>query len=257
MPSWLDRILGRSDKSTRLEPAAAGPDAPAVGNKPRETIAVSSDRPIPDWALHNSDILDGFRFFATLQLRTPARVLAEHGRIHRDLRSAPPEVVQEPWQGIWVPKTKSFQELGLSIGEPTESSCASDIGTVLPSQYLPFLIGVREVVENNGPPNQRRALLADFLADKAVAGWVERHGGSEKILAHFFPTFVASLPHLAADAQAALLALGANTPSAFLRLTDTELLTLKGVSAARAEKLRNYAAECPDQDEPYLDLVQR
>lgn len=68
-----------------------------------------------------SDLYDGYRFSATLQLRTPLYVLEQHGREHPGPLSKLPEVCGQA-DGYWSPKIKSWAELsGLDIPELPES----------------------------------------------------------------------------------------------------------------------------------------
>jgi hypothetical protein len=76
------------------------------------------------------------RFYATLQLRTPLRVLSRHGELHRERFSPPPTVTQAEGEGIWLPGIEGLGPPGF------ESIFASDVGYVKERAYLPFLLAI-------------------------------------------------------------------------------------------------------------------
>ncbi len=96
----------------------------------------------------SSSVINGIEFFATLQLRTPLKVLIQHGSTHTD-RNNPPKFTEEAWMGMWLPKLKSFKELGIDMPEMPETTVSSDIGYVYPSKFIKFLIAFREIVESD------------------------------------------------------------------------------------------------------------
>lgn len=97
-------------------------------------------------------------FVATLQLTTPLRVLERHGEIF----NGPPDrapLYCSPAQGAWVPKSRlEADEDPFAL----EEMIASDLGDVVPSQYLAFLLAFREIVESGQDPEQTRALLGQL-----------------------------------------------------------------------------------------------
>lgn len=177
--SWLNSFLTSE---------TANPP-PKVGG----TLGARQNKPLSDWD-NNADIISGLEFNATMQLRTPLRVLAWHGRTHSDIDSPPPQVAKEIWEGFWIEKTKTFHELGIDMDEPTDGSMASDIGYVIDSEYLPFLIAVRKIVEMPESIDSRIAQLRNMRMPKEWKDYVDRHGGIEKIIDYFFPRFVDTLP---------------------------------------------------------------
>lgn len=103
----------------------------------------NQDLPLSAWG--NSDIIRGLQFSATMQLRTPLRVLLRHGEIHTDRTMAAPQVVRERWEGIWITVLKSFEEVAagpnstdeeiqffkrLDAGLAQPHTVASDIGPI-------------------------------------------------------------------------------------------------------------------------------
>ena len=87
----------------------------------------------------------GLEFLATLQLRTPLRVLCWYGKVHTDRDSPPPQVVEAEWEGVWVLKPKTWKELGGVDIPEFETPTASDIGPVEASKYFLYLLGIHEI----------------------------------------------------------------------------------------------------------------
>ncbi len=109
----------------------------------------------------NQDILDGMEFNATLQITTPLAVLVHHGEIYNGPPSKVPQYGDSS-NGIWLPKTKSWEQLAIEDSGNIElakkmdrmqggGTSASDIGQVAPSDYLSFLIEFRKIVESESP----------------------------------------------------------------------------------------------------------
>ena len=84
-------------------------------NKPQEavsepksvTMGELQNAPMPSWI---ADDYRGFKFSATLQLRTPLRVLFRHDELYLKNDGRQPQIAREPWEGIWLPVTKRFEE---------------------------------------------------------------------------------------------------------------------------------------------------
>lgn len=118
------------------------------------TIGAQQSLSLAEWDNHN--IIKGLKFVATMQLRTPLRVLKHHGEVFNG-SGAPPSYAKETWEGIWVPVTKSFRELGIPIDDFI-GKMASSIGPI-PStggDFLKFILAVRCIVEQNKPIYTRR-----------------------------------------------------------------------------------------------------
>jgi len=156
------------------------------------TIEESQNNKIEHWK-NNQDIINGLEFIATLQLRTPLRVLLRHGEIHRDINTAPPKYAKEMWEGIWTFNTKTYRELGIDI-DKIKGTHASDVGQVMADDYLPFLIAIRKIVELNEPIENRIKKLREMPISDEWKTYVEKHGGIEKIIRYFFSGFIDIIP---------------------------------------------------------------
>src|SRR5215207_5419322 len=88
----------------------------------------------------NEDVLAGYVFTATLDPWTPLNALRQHGAVVRSLPTVDQRTSAR--DGVWLPKPKSFKELGLSgLRElPTQTTMASAIGYVPEDggSFLPF-----------------------------------------------------------------------------------------------------------------------
>lgn len=230
----------------------------ASNNQPQVGATVGDLQSIPmsEWGA-NDDIYNGLRFIATMQLRTPLRILAWHGKIHTDKNSAPPQIVTEMWEGLWITNVKTFREIGIDMDEP-DSTMASGIGYVNPVEYLPFLVAVREIVEMPDSIENR----IEKLRDKPLLGvwrdYVDRHGGIEKIIDYFFPLFIETIPQASAAVVSELLRLKLDTPNLIANTPDAPLLGIKGLGQAKLKVLRDYCASIEsNRDSTRLDGVKR
>jgi len=157
------------------------------------TMGELQNAPIPDWM---ADTCDGFEFCATLQLRTPLRVLFRHGELYLKNDGQQPQIAREMWEGIWLPSLKSYEDIACgpdSTGEDIEvfkrmdaalaasSKVASEIGPVRPDDYLPFLIAIRKIVEINDSIENRIEKLREMPMVDDWKPFVERHGGIDNM----------------------------------------------------------------------------
>ncbi len=209
-----------------------------------KTVGELQNEPMSAWG--NDDIIRGLEFSATMQLRTPLRVLLRHGEIHMDRNMKPPRIALEPWEGIWLPKTKTFRELGLDMDEPTPGEHASSIGPILPSDYLPFLIAVREIVELTDSIESR----INRLHEKPMVGdwktYIEKHGGIGSVIGYLFHDFIDTIPNISFAIRNELSDLGLDTPNRIAAATDETLLSIKGIGQAKLKTIRDYCAGITD-----------
>jgi hypothetical protein len=202
---------------------------------------------------------DAREFRASMQLRTPRRVLLRHGEVHADPALPPPQIATEVWQGRWVVRRPDAE------GRPGQASgyaghlldrVPSDAGRVEPRDYLPFLLAVRAVVESDRPVADRRQALAAELAEDAWHGFVVKLGGVDEILGRFFPAFISTLDVRNAT-QAGFRRRGLVTAAQILAATDHELLTVSGIGELTAAKCRARCAQAPDPHAEFVDQVMR
>lgn len=242
-------IFGASVEPTKQIPMkAAQPKSKII-----TTIDESRRNKIDTWK-NNHDILDGLQFNATLQLRSPLRVLLRHGEIHTDIDTAPPQIIKEMWEGIWIAKSKTYRELGIDIDEPPQGTHASDAGQVIPDDYLPFLIAIRKIVELNDSIENRIAKLREmpildewkkFMSQRGPSH-ISRNTGIDWVIDYFFPRFVVTIPKIPASIEDSLLRLGFDTPNFIAAAPDETLLSIKGIGQTKLKTIRDYCAGITD-----------
>jgi hypothetical protein len=206
-----------------------------------------------------ADVIAGYRFCATMQLRTPLRVLRRHGEVHNGIDTVPPKIGREMWEGIWTILPRTFRDLGWDVDEPLPGTMASDVGPI-PSDggdYLRFLIAVREKAEAEGAPEDRRRAVAEVLEDPSWAQFIKVLGGKETILDRLFPPFISTVPRLSAATREALMIAGFDTPESIQQAGDDDLLAFKGVGPAIVQSLRASADSEPDRRSRFVDRVIR
>ncbi|WP_454838234.1 hypothetical protein [Pseudomonas mohnii] len=128
---------------------------------------------VPEWDA--GGLIQHFKFCATMQLRTPLRILQHHNDTHWDRSIPPPKIVTTSWQGIWVPCTR------LSGLFEYEATMASEIGQIPVSggDFLRFLLTIREAVE--GCEKGKYAAALAVANDRLWASIVEKLGGVESV----------------------------------------------------------------------------
>lgn len=123
----------------------------------------------------DGDAVTYFQFCATMQLRTPLRILQHHNDTHWDRYTAPPKIVERSWQGIWVPCTR------LSGLFEYEATMASEVGQIPVSggDFLRFLLTIREAVESRDSGKHAAALAV--ATNKTWEDIVEKLGGAHSV----------------------------------------------------------------------------
>lgn len=132
-----------------------------------------------DWPA--DDVVTHFKFCATMQLRTPFRVLERHGDTHWDRAKRPPVIIREAWQGIWVPCTAFSERMD------TTSMMASEIGPVPTngSDFHRFLLVIRHIAETTTGVEKRHAAICAECERDAWTEIVERLKGPRSIADRF------------------------------------------------------------------------
>jgi len=206
------------------------------------TLEEIRDNRMAAW-LDNTDVISGLQFCATMQLRTPLRVLLRHGEIHTDRSKLPPKIEKEMWEGIWTPKTRTYGELGIDLPEMPPGAHASSIGPIVAGDYLPFLIAIRKIVELNESIENRIDKLREMLSACDWQEFLGKHGGTEKIVQYLFPRYIRPMPKLPASTVGELDRLGLDTPNRIATATDEVLLGIKGIGRVKLQAIRGHCAD--------------
>lgn len=182
-------------------------------------------------------VIKVLKYCATLQLRTPLRILLKDGETWTE--GVPPET-EETWHGIWVPETKTFRELGLDIDEFPDFGSSSDIGYVNHAKYLTFLIDIRKAAEADGSIKHRIELLRQVMSEKQYSKFVRTHGGKNSIIDYFFPSIIDTIPGISAAVSTALRESKLTTIHKLRKMTDKDLLGIKGIGPKALNKIREF-----------------
>lgn len=220
------------------------------------TIGEMQNDPLSSWEAFEGkdDVIGGLEFFATLQLRTPLRVLLRNNEIHADKKTKPPQIAREPWEGIWLPKVN--QEYDLTGGRA--GSCASDIGDVQQDDYLPFLIAIRKEVEAHSSIERRVEALRLMRLEDNWQVYLHEHGGMQEVINKFFPDFISSLPGVNPEIKHELFSIDMDTPNKLSAISDNALLDIRGIGPSKLQKIRSYCEGITNnQDSTKIDGVLR
>jgi hypothetical protein len=185
---------------------------------------------------HN-DLFEGLEFTATLQFRTPLKVLKHHGEIFRKDGKEPPRYVDEAWQGMWLPKIKSKYDL-----ESDEFTCSSDIGYLNvkeQQQYLDFLIKFHTTAESDMTVEKKiSAILELSESDKNFKKYF--HGGKAFLEDYFGLLIKNVVPN---QVSTILEKAGFRTLDDLSKTNAKELLSLNSIGKATVDKLKPYLNE--------------
>lgn len=233
---------------------------PKNETKVAPSFEIHSNDPTKAWE-ENQDIIIGLEFHATMQLRTPLRVLKRHGEIHTDINTEQPKITHEMWEGIWIAKTRTFREMGIDIDEfRNDGAIYTSYGVkIKKSKCLPFLIAIREVVELDESIDSRISKLHEsrenFPNWRSLAG---AFGGTDYFIKEFFPLFIETIPNINSSSVDELLKLGIDTANKLEEANDEALLAINGIGKAKLKTIRDYCAEITKhRDDTRLDKVSR
>lgn len=220
-----------------------------LGLSPQSTSPISK----PDPSRHdvaridegNDDIVKGWRYHATLQLRTPLYVLNQHDRVVPSILSDPPAITSVMWHGTWLPELDDRFAI-LNQGSTT----SSDVGSIPADggDYLPFLKAVRAITEGALGIEDKEAALREVARDRGPHGaHYSRFITADDLVDRALPRVVHLLP-VPSNVRAGLLEAGLDTLAKVGRLSDGELRAVKGLGPKALEAIREVLAS------PGLDL---
>ena len=190
----------------------------------------------------NADIIKGYRFSATLQFRTPLRVLQHHGEIRQWSENGLPTYAQFGWEGIWLPITKTFRELRDTNTKSSFANSPGDCAVDDGGTFLEFLKEFRGVVESAASPNEKRHAIealsrkhsdyARYISFQRARSndWPDEWLGYEKWL---------QIPGLRTRTARRLYDAGFQTLESLKKASDAELSAVKGVGKATILRIRS------------------
>ncbi len=186
----------------------------------------------------NEDIIKGWQFCATLQLRTPLSVLKQHGRRVPLSPDGPPLITTEMWQGIWI------HDVGDEFSMFDAHSMASEVGSVPANggDYLPFLIAFRSITEGGASVGEKEVAIRDLLKQSGSAGtpYAKYHKAKE-LVDEVLPRTISLLP-VSRPVRDELVAAGLNTLAKVEAASDKTLLAINGLGPKSLAGIRELLA---------------
>ncbi|MHA6128881.1 hypothetical protein ACX3YD_22300 [Pseudomonas fluorescens group sp. PF-1] len=143
-------------------------------------VVVDSYSPFKDRALFQKPLLDevinGYRFCATMQRRNSLYVLSQHGRIERRHNDKLPAIARESWQGIWTATTDLWEGFGMEAKVEATRTMASSIGQIPidGGDYLRYLLIIKRIEACKAPVPVRSNL---YLMAQEIQGIAGHHFG--------------------------------------------------------------------------------
>lgn len=203
----------------------------------------------------NADVIKGYQFCATLQLRTPLRVLQHHGEVQQRSENGLPTYAHFLWEGIWLPIAYSWEELAAAHGNiaaarAADSSdgrvfneMASDVGPV-PSDggtYLAFLKAFRGVVELAASPDEKREAINALSKDNPeFAKYISMHRSQANDWPDEWLGYDEwlEIPGVGTRIARRLYDAGLRSRKVIEDASDAQLATIKGIGRATIIKIR-------------------
>lgn len=232
--------------------------APATSAAQDDSSTDAGESRYVELARLNSDVSKGWRFSATMQLRTPLRILEMHGAVRLFAEADPPQVA--PHEGAWLPALKNFHEMGIDLPElQMDSRMASDIGPIPVDggEYLRFLKEVRAIVERPAETADLQVMLRAELGKGEWSEIVNRLGGVERVESSFFTPFIEAIPKLTDAILDELFSLDLVTPAKLAAAPDHLLLAIKGVGPAKLQSIRWACDQADDMNSEWVAWAKR
>lgn len=207
----------------------------------------------------NAGVIKGYEFCATLQLRTPLRVLQHHGEVQQWSENGLPKYAHFLREGIWLPITYSWEELAGAHGNIAAARAAdsfdhafdkmaSDIGPIPQDggTYLGFLRAFRSIVEFSASPDEKREAIealsrnhSDYAKYISIhrarsSNWPDEWLGYEEWL---------QVPGIGTRIARFLYDAGLRSREMLENARDTQLSAIKGVGPATIAKIRTVMSQ--------------
>jgi len=228
----------------------------------------------------NADVIKGYEFCATLQLRTPLRVLQHHGEVQQWSENGLPTYAHSLWEGIWLPVTKTWAELAGPNAKlpPTKASddqafdnifrkkliqhgftpeeaatvlpdaMASDIGPIPRNggTYLGFLKAFRCIVESTASPDDKRETIEALSGNQPdYARYISIHRARSSNWPDEWLGYEEWLqvPGIGTRIARFLYDAGLRSREMLENASDTRLSAIKGVGPATIAKIRTVMSQ--------------
>lgn len=166
-PENIVRLSAITNKKITIWLTETGKLSPSGGkvlilnsSSPFEYLVSNQKSKIKPGDVEYSDILDGYRFSATISMNTPTSVLCQHGREEKLPAHRLPKVVKNDLHGFWIPRIRPASEIG-NFARDVKGGMASELGTI-PSDggdYLRFLIFMHQIIKDDIDDEEREMWL--------------------------------------------------------------------------------------------------
>lgn len=188
------------------------------------------------------DLIKGAVFHCTLQITTPLKILKLHGKKYEPPINNLPNYC-DPKYGCWLPELKTFKELGAKIDlDIPKSKSASDVGSVYPEDYLPFLVRVREIVESQDAEAEKiKKILGLKSEDINFAHFIRIHkkNNPDFPIQLFYEKFL-SIPGIGIKSARSLYKSGICSFDELKESSDKTILKAEGIGKVTLGKIRAY-----------------
>jgi predicted flap endonuclease-1-like 5' DNA nuclease len=218
-----------SQRDTALGEVESGIVRLSEGCEGRNTIGWS------ELAEQTADIFEGVRFKATMQIRTPLSVLKHHGELFEGSVEDAPSYGSNQ-NGSWSYSVKPSLRIP-GFGD----IIASDIGPISATDYLPFLMDFRTIVEGEQTVDEKikqiKALRGEFpLFMKKLMS------SGNDFPASFFYNEFCQIPGIGNKTARLLFAAGIKTCSDLSKASDKEILSIHGIGETSLKKIREHTS---------------
>lgn len=195
----------------------------------------------------SEDIVDGWYFAATHQFRTPLAVLLRHGEVCR--ATEPPEIVSEPWQGMWMPRLRKNWTAFLA-----SATTVSDFGPIPASEkgYWHLLVNFRRIVELPVESSERIRLLRGLMLGESPEGFSYAEamrksirGDIDALIEGYLPRVLTLIPTLRSKPRMALIEAGICTITDLRAISDDELRQIRGIGMKTLRAIRAFVEHPP------------
>ena len=219
----------------------------------RDVFRSMATAPVPEPPRSGHDLLahrDGladvrrWSFCATMQLRTPLRVLQQHGEIAHGPAESLPLYTREMWQGIWVPEP---EDGGLGLLLSAGASMASEVGPIPidGGDYACFLKAFRVITEGQTPVREMEKALRALLRETGPGGTsYRRYYKTNELIELVLPRSITQLPIPKAVAKR-LAEAGMDTLGKVAKSPDADLLAINGLGGKSLVGIRQWLNEHP------------
>ena len=187
----------------------------------------------------DGDLISGYKYFATMQLRTPLAALLFDGTFS-DAMTKPANPHNDA-HGIWVIQVKTWRDLGIDMDEISEIKMASDIGYVDHAKYLRFLISVRMIAEDNDRTiDERIAAIKSILKDGEFSTFARKLGSQSAIINKLFVRIISTMPCVNTKVTESLWKARKRTVAAICAMSESSLLALDGIGPKSFAAIRAF-----------------